>query len=140
MRGVGGGSFAKPEHMRRDPRPLREVQRVTGTRVPGDVPEPALPLDGPAYELWARLWSYPVSELWSTADVAGLTRLVTLQTSPELHGSARVLAELRQLEDRYYANPVTRRAQRVEIGGDEPEPVDAAEVAIAEYRLALGVD
>jgi hypothetical protein len=62
------------------------------------------------------LWASPAAAAWCDSDVPGLTRLVVLETIEE--PDARVLAETRQLEDRYLLSPWARRVAKAEL--DEP--------------------
>ena len=140
MKGAGGGSFPNPHGIRRNHKPLREVVKLRADVTVAEAPEPALPLTEAGRELWDRVWSHPVAQLWSEADVGGLSRMVAMQSDPASHSDPKKLAEIRQLEDRYLLSPYARRAQRVELVDEDEEPVDAAVLAIAEYRRALGAD
>ncbi len=140
MRGVGGGSFPRSDGLRRNNKPLREVTKLRADVTVAEVPEPALPLTEAGRELWDRVWSHPVAQLWTEADVGGLTRMVALQADPDAHSDPKILAEIRQLEDRYLLNPYARRAQRIELVGDEEETVDIEALSIAHYRRVLGAD
>lgn len=140
MRGAGGGSFPNPHGIRRNRKPLREVVKLRADVSVAEVPEPALPLTEAGRELWDRVWSHPVAQLWTEADVGGLSRMVAMQSDPASHSDPKKLAEIRQLEDRYLLSPYARRAQRVELVDEDEEPVDPAVVAIAEYRRQLGAD
>lgn len=140
MRGAGGGSFPNPHGIRRNHKPLREVVTLRTDVTVAEVPEPALPLTEAGRELWDRVWSHPVAQLWTEADVGGLSRMVAMQSDPASHSDPKKLAEIRQLEDRYLLSPYARRAQRVELVDEDEEPVDVAVLAIANYRRALGAD
>lgn len=140
MKGAGGGRPRKPEAQRRNRNPVYKED----IRIPGDarvdvIPEPALPFEGIRKQIWEQIWEHPIALLWQLADVAVITRMVVLQTTPEVYTSPRLLAELRQLEDRFLLNPYARVQQRVIIG-DEDDDVeeDAAIASIAEYRRQLG--
>jgi hypothetical protein len=91
------------------------------------VPDPTAKLGKLAMVTWGRMWDRPVAVLWDEADVAALTRLVRLQHSTV--ADARVLAEIRQLEDRFLLNPYARAQQRVVIQGDGSEDEEAADVS-----------
>ena len=140
MRGAGGGSFPNPHGIRRNHKPLREVVKLRTDVTVAAVPEPALPLSERGRELWSRVWTHPVAQLWTEADVGGLSRMVALQADPDAHSDPKILAEIRQLEDRYLLNPYARRAQRIELLGDEEETVDTEVLAIAHYRRMLGAE
>lgn len=73
-------------------------------------------------QVWDEMWSNPIATLWDPIDVVPLTRLVFLQTSPEALLDKGLLAEMRQLEDRFLLNPYARAQQRVVIAEAE-EPV-----------------
>lgn len=120
--------------------PTRGTIRVAADARVDDVPEPALPLEGDARTLWHRIWTQPVATLWTEADVAPLTRLVQLQIGAGESANAKLMGELRQLEDRFLMNPYARAQMRVVVGDDEdaPEPVDEIAVNIANYRRMLG--
>ena len=75
------------------------------------IPEPALPLTGVRREIWDSMWAQPVAAQWSLADLAPLTRLVILQTTLEALSDRDRLAEMRQLEDRFFLNPRARESQ-----------------------------
>ena len=91
------------------------------------VPDPTLPLTPTAMKVWEILWRSPLATLWCEADASVLTRLVTLQTKRTW--TPAVLAELRQIEDRYLLNPYARIQQRVVIGGAVESAEDGDGVA-----------
>ncbi len=71
-------------------------------------PEPPFPLAGLRRALWERMWAHPVARTWADCDVAPLARLVIMQTTPEVFTDRGLLAELRQLEDRFLLSPRAR--------------------------------
>jgi hypothetical protein len=85
------------------------------------IPDPIRPLSPRERAWWDRLWRSPAAALWCESDVAAVTRLVVLETTEGL--DAKVLAELRQLEDRLLLNPWARRVAKVEVVADKPESV-----------------
>ena len=86
----------------------------------GGCPEPPFPLAGLRSALWRRMWAQPVARVWADIDVAPLARLVVLQTSPEAFTDRGLLAELRQLEDRFFLSPRARR-EGGSTGGDDDD-------------------
>ena len=124
MRGAGGGRPRKPDGQRINRHPLKGAVVVYGDARGEMVPEPLMPLTVPQRRLWDALWSQPIATLWCPADVPALTRLVMLQTSDRAQFDGRLLAETRQLEDRFLLSPYARAQQRVVIvepEEDEPE-------------------
>jgi hypothetical protein len=79
---------------------------------------------------WATVWRSPMAAIWLEADVPALVRLATLNELLEQgEATAMVLAEIRQLEDRFGLSPMSRRRLQweVEQAGVEPKPVAAQE-------------
>lgn len=128
MRGAGGGRPRKPDDQRRNRNaPSRhDIVVYTDARV-AVVPDPPIPLVGRQVPAWEALWREPVATLWSTADVGAVLRMVILQTSAQTYRQSGLLAELRQLEDRFLLNPYSRAQQRVVII-DPPAEEDEDEV------------
>lgn len=65
---------------------------------------------------WRTLWTSPMAAVYVDADVTALvrlTRLVQLSYAENLRGD--VLAEIRQLEDRFGLSPLSRRRLMFEI-------------------------
>lgn len=111
MRGAGGGRPPKPEGQRVNRAPSTKAT----TTLPGSVrrrtaPTPICELNEVGSAVWKALWALPESSQWRKSDVPGLSRLVWLQQNPENWLDARLLAETRQLEDRFGLNPYGRRA------------------------------
>lgn len=83
---------------------------------------PAWPLGGvlPDRGLWAELWATPQAAFWERAGV-GLCRIVAryVVLVGEACSDARLLAEVRQLEDRLGLNPLAMRRLGWEIASDE---------------------
>lgn len=118
----------------------RRVNKTTGRRtLPAKAPRrraPALGTRRPAWLMatrawWATIWASPMSTTWIAADVPALKRLAVLV---ELVGrgqvSATLLAEIRQLEDRFGLSPLARRKLEWEIEqGREAETEAAAQKA-----------
>lgn len=122
MRGAGGGRPSKPEAQRRNKNPrMKDTIRLHVDDRPAVVPDPAVEFTGVRADLWAAMWDRPVAMLWDAADVGPLTRMVVLQTTPEVYRSDRLLAEVRQLEDRFFLNPYSRVQQRITLVGDDGE-------------------
>ncbi len=120
MRGVGGGRPAKATGQRRShAKPAKPTEELPIER-DSIVPEPIRPLNDQAQALWALLWSSPEASQWRTVDVASVTRLVELQSSAEVSSDSKLLAEVRQLEDRFGLNPYARRQMGWKPAATEP--------------------
>jgi hypothetical protein len=131
MRGAGGGRPPKPEGQTRHRNPVYKDSIVIppNARV-ARIPSPSLPFEGIRKKVWRQMWQQPVAVLWDKADIAVLTRMVVLQTTPDVYSSPRLLAELRQLEDRFLLNPYARAQQRVVLSdGHEQDNREAADVS-----------
>lgn len=94
------------------------------------IPEPAFPLVGFQRDLWLAMWATPIATLWTSVDVAPLSRLVILQTAKDALLDKNLLAEMRHLEDRFLLNPYSRVQQRVVIGDDESQ-MESADASVA---------
>lgn len=138
------GPLPKPEGLRRRRnRPTHETVVLPSGGRGGRVPKPLVDLEGDAKTLWRRLWSSPAACQWDVSDVAGVTRLVVLACDPACWGKATLLAELRQLEDRFGLSPAARRQLRWQVEEDEEEGPVVAPVRLADRRdprRALAVD
>lgn len=85
-----------------------------------------------ARELWAYWWASPVATMWDRrSDLEGLRRLVVLTVAGGQ--AAALLAEVRQLEDRFGLNPVARRKLYWRIEG-----VDVPSRAASDLGPAAG--
>ena len=80
---------------------------------------------------WATVWASPMATIWLEADVPALVRLATLiELVNQGEATAMVLAEIRQLEDRFGLSPLARRRLQWEVeqaGGAEAKPAAAQE-------------
>jgi hypothetical protein len=80
---------------------------------------------------WATVWASPMATIWLAADVPALVRLATLvELVNQGEATAMVLAEIRQLEDRFGLSPLARRRLQWEVeqaAGAEAKPVAAQE-------------
>jgi len=128
-KGAGGGRPRKPvgTTRHRNP-PMRGSILVPADARVAAIPEPVMPITGVRLDIWNSMWSQPIATLWNLVDLAPLTRLVILQTTLDAFGSKDLLAEMRQLEDRFLLNPYSRAQQRVVIGDGEEAP-DGDQVA-----------
>jgi hypothetical protein len=119
MKGAGGGRPRKPAgQIRHRNKPTKETVRVpAGARV-AEVPDPSVTFTKAQRAVWDGLWAQPIATLWDEADVPSLSRLVVLQTSRKAIFDRGLLAEMRQMEDRFLLNPYARAQQRVEIVGE----------------------
>lgn len=89
--------------------------------------KPPCPVDSDsARAWWDRQWDSPIAAIWTENDVPAVTRLVRLLDVSD--PSAAVLAEIRQLEDRFGLSPLSRRRLQWEVsqatGEVEDVPVD----------------
>jgi hypothetical protein len=113
VRGDGAGRPRKPEGQVVRPRPSRmAMQSAEGPLTPrsltGPPPAPLVHLSAAGRTLWTSLWESSAATFWSDADIPMLTRMVTLQSDHGCWTDARLMAELRLLEDRCGANPAAR--------------------------------
>lgn len=138
MRAAGSGRPRKPEGTARNRNPpTRGTITIPADARVATIPEPSLPLTGVRRDIWDLMWSQPIATLWNLADLAALTRLVILQTTLEAFASKDLLSEMRQLEDRYLLNPMSRVQQRVVIddGGEVHSGGNVAWFEDAQRRL-----
>jgi hypothetical protein len=120
--------------------PKPPSRRRRRNHVAGEGALPAEGRQGPAPELpsgliwvewtrqyWALIWASPMATRWTEYDVPSLLRLAQLQQTALIDGDRRLLAEIRQLEDRFGLSPRGRRLLGWEIA-DAPlaEPDDAS--------------
>ncbi|MEO8694804.1 MAG: hypothetical protein ABI658_14860, partial [Acidimicrobiales bacterium] len=136
--GAGGGRPRKPEGMARHKNPsTRGTITIDADAKVDVIPEPSLPLTGVRREIWDEMWAQPIATLWNRSDLAALTRLVIIQTTLAAYDDKGLLAEMRQLEDRFLLNPYSRAQQRVVIGGDVDDRIggDVAWFNDAKRRL-----
>lgn len=95
---------------------LPSVIRVT------EVPELVGDFGLEARSWWATVWSSPMASVYLEADVPALTRLASLiDQAAKGDVGANVLAEIRQLEDRFGLSPLARRRLQWEIEQAAPE-------------------
>lgn len=65
---------------------------------------------------WEAIWRSPMASMWIEVDVAGLERLgVMVDEANRGQGTAALLGEIRQLEDRYGLSPMGRRRLQWEM-------------------------
>jgi hypothetical protein len=133
MRGAGAGRPRKPEGTTRHRNKPTRADIVISSR-PGEAPRPAFPISDVGMDIWARVWAEPIAVLWSVADVAPLTRLVVLQGTTSALADCRLLAEMRQLEDRFFLNPYSRVQQRVRFADDDD--VDEGRAGVGEAGVS----
>ena len=115
-RGAGAGRPPNPSgQVRHRHPPARGVILLQADARVATIPEPSFPLTGVRHDVWQEMWSQPIATLWNRVDLAALTRLVILQTTLDALSNHRLLAEMRQLEDRFLLNPYARAQQRVVI-------------------------
>jgi hypothetical protein len=86
---------------------------------------------------WATVWGSPMATVWLEADVPALVRLATLiELLEQGEATAMVLAEIRQLEDRFGLSPMARRRLQWEV---EQAAVETKPVANQEVRWLRAV-
>jgi len=67
-------------------------------------------------EWWKTVWSSPMAAVFLEADVAALARLASLVNRVHRgESSARLLGEIRALEDRFGLSPLARRRLQWEV-------------------------
>jgi hypothetical protein len=127
VKGATGGRPPKPDGMKRNRnKPTHGYIQLPRDGRSAPAPDPAAKLTAPERKLWDRLWVTPEASTWRDVDAAPLTRYVKLAVSGGL--DPRVLAELRNLEDRYLMSPYARRIGKVELE-PEDQPAELAEVS-----------
>jgi hypothetical protein len=96
----------------------RKYGWTTLPNVPTTAPPP--PLEGDhtprAGKLWGEWWATPMAVMWATWDAPALERLLTLYAE-FWAGERAVMAEMRQLEDRFGLTPSARRRLFWQIEG-----------------------
>lgn len=131
-----------PNARRRNARP--EWRRLPSAGRRGDPPPFELARPSRAeLELWRSLWATPQAAAWEelgwNRSVARYTRLVVQAEKPR--ASTRLLAEVRQMEDRLGLNPMAIRRLAWTIVDEAPQEENAGGDAIADldaYRERLG--
>jgi hypothetical protein len=129
MKGQGGGRPTKPDGQKRNRnKPTHGYVQLPREGRKGAAPKPLLELSDLEKRLWRLLWATPESTQWGPGDVPAVTRMVQLQANPDTPRDSRLLAEVRNLEDRFCLNPYSRRINKWEL---EPEdaPAELAEVS-----------
>ena len=128
-KGAGAGAKPKAGPKRHRNAQMRDDIVLSSAPRTDPIPDPSFPLDGVRREVWDRMWTHPIAVLWIEADCAALTRMVVLQTTPSSFDDRGLLAEMRQLEDRYLLNPYSRVQQRVKFAGAEAGEEGTASVS-----------
>lgn len=132
-RGANGGRPAKPQRRNRAPRRVDfDMLALPVQGRQGRVPQPSVALPDQALKLWRQMWRGPAATMWTVDDVPALTRLVALSADPATWTNPRLLAELRQLEDRFGLSPWARRAMRWSV---EESAADVAAAPDVEARI-----
>jgi hypothetical protein len=119
------------------PSQRRRQNRIAGERViPADAKREAMPelvgdYTDETRRWWQQVWKSPIATMYLDCDTPGL-ELIAMLVDRVNRGtaSAALLGELRQREDRYGLNPLSRRRLGWEIRpalpGDAPEAGDRA--------------
>ena len=108
---------------------------------------PPLPARKPAWlavtrSWWKAIWASPMATAWLPADVPTLVRLARIvELDNRGEASAALLAEARQLEDRFGLSPMARRRLQWEVfktaEGEADVPLPAAAAASSRPRGRL---
>lgn len=129
-----GGPPPKPASQRqRQSEPGKGPRRLpaggrSGTGIP-TLPG-AAKLSKATREWWKRVWQSPMSSVYLDADLTGLIRLARLLDRDEKgEATATMLAEIRQLEDRFGLSPLARR--RLEWEVSQSKGTEAAPAAVS---------
>lgn len=132
------------------PKPAAQRRRRNAapavTKLPAGKPArkaPTLPgaakLQKSTRDWWATVWASPMAAVWLDADVPALVRLAMLiDTVATGDASVMVLAEIRQLEDRFGLSPLARRRLQWELeqaGAGERGGASDAEAKKARERF-----
>jgi hypothetical protein len=93
------------------------ARRIASAR-PVGIPETGLEDAHPlTLAWWADLWASPIAGIWESVDVPALRRLALLiDWVHQGDDRAVLLAEIRQLEDRFGLSPLARRRLAWELG------------------------
>ena len=96
----------------------------------GSLPEPAVKLTGAQQRLWDSIWASPLAaDLSAELDIAPITRMIIMQTDPQVFLNRDLLTELRHLEDRFYLSPKAREAAPPSLKNKNPEGSKLDELA-----------
>ena len=137
MKGAGGGRPAKPAGQTVNPqKPTHELVVLPAEGRQGAIPECLPYVQDQAFQLWEHLWRRPEAAMWSESDISGLSRYCYLTTDTEAIHDPRLLAEMRQLEDRYGLNPYARRQMRWVVGDGNTETEEKPTTRRAHLRVA----
>ena len=137
MRGAGAGRPAKPAGQAVNPqKPAHETVLLPASGREGPIPESLPFVQDQALQLWEHLWQRPEAVMWSESDISGLSRYCYLATDTEAIHDSKLLAEMRQLEDRYGLNPYARRQMRWVIGEESTDAEEKPATRRAHLRVA----
>lgn len=113
---------------------------------------PGLPPKRPAWlkltrDWWKSIWASPMATAWLPSDVPTLVRLARIvEADNRGEATASLLAEARQLEDRFGLSPMARRRLQWEVAraGDGasggPPPAGGSVRRLADVRRLRAVD
>lgn len=114
---------------------------------------PALPRKRPAWlkltrDWWGAIWASPMATAWLPSDVPTLYRLARIMEADNRgEATASLLAEARQLEDRFGLSPMARRRLQWEVanaggrsGDPEGTPGPGRRAPLADVRRLRAVD
>jgi phage terminase small subunit len=103
------GPPPKPASQRRR-RNAGPPELVLGTRPRRRAPKPPEGLSDSTLRWWRTVWRSPMATAWLEADTLLAERLATLiEMLAQGRGGARLVAEIRALEDRLGLSPAARR-------------------------------
>lgn len=107
---------------------------------------PTLPTKKPAWlkltrDWWAAIWASPMATVWLPSDIPTLVRLARIvEADNRGDAAAGMLAEARQLEDRFGLSPLSRRRLQWEVahaGRQDQPPGEALPVPSSAPRARL---
>lgn len=127
------------------PAPKPAGQRRRTNAAPGTILLPSEGRSGPAPQWplavdepssWGSLWRLPQAVAWERLH---LTRVVaryaaTLEVAESPDGSAAILGEVRQLEDRLGLSAMSMLRLRWEISADAPKPAEGVGASVTNIK------
>lgn len=127
------GPLPKPAEQRTRRHKVIGQQKLEAPSKPDGIPPCPMPSHPKTQEWWDTIWRSPMAKVWADTDVFALERLALLWDLVYLGAAtAAILAEMRQMEDRYGLSPAALRKLQWEVeanGGkveDTPEPGSVA--------------
>lgn len=114
---AGPGRPPKPASQRRRRNiapPTTKLPATGGREVP---PFPLAEACEATRDWWRRIWESPMAAVWLDADIPALWRLAQLVewVNRGTTTDTKLLAEIRQIEDRFGLSPLARRRLQYEV-------------------------